>query len=146
MRLFLKDAHFGYLQKSVWISPDPVSQITRKLVACAKDVESLITLEARPGAGETDAAIVAGAWDFQRINRLYQNCRAILRQLPAQKAEGGKAAHELRRWAQEERNAWQDALYADPLLPAKLLPADYLGQEAWQERIQTLAQAGHLID
>ena len=145
LRRFLKDNHFGYLQKSVWISPDPLSQITKQLSACAKDVESLITLEARPGAGETDADIVAGAWDFKRINQLYQDCQKILRQLPSRKAEGGEAALGLRRWAQAERTAWQEAVSADPFLPAKLLPADYLGQEAWRERIQTLAQAGRLI-
>ena len=35
------------------------------------NVESLILLEARPYAGETDEEIVAGAWDFAEINRRY---------------------------------------------------------------------------
>ena len=37
-------------------------------------------------------------------------------------------------WLREEREAWHDLMQRDPLLPACLLPPDYLGRLAWQER------------
>jgi len=145
LRRFLKDSGFGYLQNSVWISPDPLSEITRELSALAKDVESLVTLEARPAAGETDAEIVAGAWDFDRINRRYQQCLKVLSQLPHAQPKAAGPARELRRWAQLEKAAWIEAVSADPLLPDQLLPASYLGKKVWQERIRTLTTAARLI-
>jgi len=44
-----------------------------------------------------------------------------------------------------ERIAWQEAVSADPLLPEELLPAGYLGQTAWRERIRRFVQASGLI-
>ena len=40
-------------------------------------MESLILLEARPCAGESDAEIVAGAWDFERINRYARHLKVL---------------------------------------------------------------------
>jgi hypothetical protein len=42
----------------------------------------LIALEARPCAGESDAEIVAGAWDIERINRRYVRHLKILDKRP----------------------------------------------------------------
>jgi DNA-binding transcriptional regulator PaaX len=50
-------------------------------------------------------------------------------------------AQALRRWAAKERVAWFNAISADPLLPQRLLPQDYPGQEAWRLRIKTLRAA-----
>jgi phenylacetic acid degradation operon negative regulatory protein len=145
LRRFLQRSRFGYLQNSVWISPDPLNEITRELSASAEAVESIITLEARPAAGETDAAIVAGAWDFKKINRLYERCLEVLGQLPQVNVRSRRPAEQLHRWAQLEKRAWQDAASADPLLPDKLLPHGYLGKEAWRQRIRVLAEAGQMI-
>ena len=145
LRRFLHECGFGYLQNSAWISPHPLSQITRDLSVHAKDVESVITLEARPAAGETDADIVAGAWDFSRINGLYEQCRRVLSQLPWSPVKARPSAEQLHRWAQLERGAWQEAVAADPLLPNPLLPAGYPGKTVWQARIRALAQASRLI-
>ena len=46
------------------------------------NVESLILLEARPCAGESDAQIIAGAWDFARINGRYAKHQEILARHP----------------------------------------------------------------
>jgi hypothetical protein len=45
-------------------------------------VASLLLLEARPCAGESGAEIVAGAWDFERINRRYARHLKILDEQP----------------------------------------------------------------
>jgi hypothetical protein len=39
-------------------------------------------------------------------------------------------AKALLRWSATEREAWLDAVINDPLLPGRLLPSDYLGQQA----------------
>ena len=49
----------GYLHNSVWITPDSPAEERQILVDGNINVESLILLEARPCAGETDAEIVA---------------------------------------------------------------------------------------
>ena len=141
LRRFLQSSGFGFLQNSVWITPDPLSPIMHELSVHAEDVESLITLEARPAAGETDADIVAGAWDFERINSLYERTLQILSQLPTTKSKTGPLAEPLRRWANQEKLAWQEAIFVDPLLPGSLLPAGYLGKKAWAERSRVLARA-----
>ena len=39
-----------------------------------------------------------------------------------------------------KRAAWLDALTIDPLLPARLLPANYLGQTAWRRRLHAMGK------
>jgi len=51
LRRYLRSKGFGYLQKSVWITPDSLEE-ERQIVGGGKiNVESLILLEARPCAG-----------------------------------------------------------------------------------------------
>lgn len=145
LRRFLRGNGFGYLQNSVWITPDPLNPIMTELSALAGDVESLITLEARPALGETDADIVDGAWDFKKINGLYENCLKVFHQLPNERAQQDGAAEKLQRWAHLERSTWKHAVSADPLLPDELLPAGYIGKKVWNERVNTLAAAHRLI-
>ena len=38
------------------------------------------------------------------------------------------------KWFRKERALWFEAMTLDPLLPESLLPADYMGQRAWQAR------------
>jgi len=44
LRLYLQDRGFGYLQNSVWITPDPVAEQRALLADGPVDVESLILL------------------------------------------------------------------------------------------------------
>jgi phenylacetic acid degradation operon negative regulatory protein len=145
LRRFLRDSGFGYLQKSVWITPEPLIGILKNLSTHAKEVESLVTWEATTAAGETDEQIVSGAWDFEHINGLYERCREIYSRLPDTERPGASQNLALSRWAQEERSSWKEAVSADPLLPARLLPKDYLGKKAWEQRKKTLAAAAKLI-
>jgi DNA-binding transcriptional regulator PaaX len=94
------------------------------------NVESLILLEARPCAGESDAEIVAGAWDFERINRRYARHLKVLAERPDGALRNDATTKALLRWAAAEREAWLDAVTNDPLLPGRILPSDYLGQQA----------------
>ena len=145
LRDFLRASGFGWLQKSVWISPHPLEEQSVLLAETQINVESLIFLEARPSAGETDEEIVSGAWDFEEINRLYSKYQTVLEGFPGKLALDKSAAQALRQWAAMERIAWLEAISADPLLPRSLLPQGYLGQEAWRLRIKTVrAAAGQM--
>jgi phenylacetic acid degradation operon negative regulatory protein len=142
---YLRGRGFGYLQKSVWISPDPLDEERQILASESINVESLILLDARPCAGETDEQIVAGAWDFERINNRYNHHLQVLKQRPTGSLRGEAGAGALQRWAVAEHEAWLNAVTKDPLLPEPILPPDYLGQRAWQRRKEVLQRAGQQI-
>ncbi|HYC70388.1 MAG TPA: hypothetical protein VEB66_04215 [Opitutaceae bacterium] len=133
LRTSLRGAGFGHFQDSVWISPDPPEQIRQRLAGLAIDARSLSFLEAKPGIGETDADLVKGSWDFDRINQYYRDYLEVLRNRPRW--------YERRAWVEwlkVEWRAWTRAVRADPLLPRPLLPAGYVGCDAWAERCEVL--------
>lgn len=141
LRRYLREKGFGYLQNSVWITPNPPGREMRTLGGRKTNVESFVLLEARPCAGESDADIVAGAWDFDRINQLYSEHLEILRKRPKGRLDSMMRANALRSWADHERLAWKEAIARDPLLPKALLPSGYKGRKAWERRVKVLAQA-----
>ncbi|HYT60257.1 MAG TPA: hypothetical protein VEL06_08805 [Haliangiales bacterium] len=145
LRRYLRQNGFGYLQNSAWITPDPLEEERRILVGGKINVESLILLDARPCAGESDAEIVAGAWDFDRINRRYARHLKTLGERPDGLLRNEAAARALLRWAAVERNAWLDAVRNDPLLPERILPSEYLGQLAWRRRVEVLRESGRQL-
>ena len=145
LRRYLRDKGFGYLQNSVWITPDPLEEERHILGGGKINVESLLLLEARPCAGESDADIVTGAWDFERINRRYARHLKIVEERPGSALQNGAAAKALLRWAEAEREAWLDAVTNDPLLPGRILPSDYLGQQAWRRRVEVLRDASRQL-
>jgi phenylacetic acid degradation operon negative regulatory protein len=145
LRRYLQGKCFGYLQNSVWITPDSLDDERKILVGGQVNVESLVLLEARPSAGETDAEIVAGAWDFEQINGRYVRHLNVLNERPHVTIQNEGAAKILLRWAAAERGAWLDAVRHDPLLPKRILPPGYLGQRVWQRRVEVLQAAGRQL-
>jgi phenylacetic acid degradation operon negative regulatory protein len=145
LRRYLRGKAFGCLQDSVWITPDPVHGERKILAGGQVNVESLILMTARPCAGESDAEIVASAWDFERINRNYANHLKVLDRCPLTPLWNDTAVRALQRWAADEREAWLAAVAHDPMLPQRLLPPDYLGRQAWQQRMKVLGQAGRQL-
>ena len=145
LRRYLRNKGFGYLQNSVWITPDPLDQEREILGGGEINVESLLLLEARPCAGESDAEIVKGAWNFEQINRRYSRHLKVLAERPGSGLHNNAAAKSLLRWAEAEREAWLDAVTYDPLLPGRILPSDYLGQQAWRRRVEVLREAGRQL-
>ena len=145
LRRYLRKRGFGCLQNSVWITPDALEEERQILVGGKVDVESLILLDARPCAGESDREIVKGAWDFERINLRYAQHLKILDDRPAQALRNEAAANALLHWGAAERKAWLEAVSNDPLLPERILPSEYLGQRAWRRRIKVLREAGRQL-
>jgi phenylacetic acid degradation operon negative regulatory protein len=142
LRRYLHGCGFGYLQNSVWITPDPVNNQRALLAGGPVDVESMIFLDARPSAGETDTEIVSGAWDFVELNRRYAQYQEVLHSRPRRRLRSMADATVLQRWLRAEHKAWLGAMECDPLLPARLLPPDYAGRVAWRERLKAMAEAG----
>ena len=108
-------------------------------------MESIVLLEAHACAGESDEEIVNGAWDFDRINQGYSRYLKILGRRPSGILKTEVAAKKLFRWMSEEREAWLAAVRIDPLLPARLLPGNYLGQKAWRTRLQAMAESARRV-
>lgn len=142
LRRYLRSRSFGYLQHSVWITPDPLDEERALLSDGPVNVESLILLEARPCAGETNAEIVAGAWDFSKINQRYAAHEQVLTQRPRAQLPAKTEATVLYRWLCEERESWNAAMALDPLLPRCLLPSPYAGISAWRHRMGIMAEVG----
>ena len=145
LRRYLRSRACGCLQGSVWITPDPVHGDRGILAGGQVNVETLQRLEARPAAGENDAEIVDGAWDFAHINRRYARHLEVLDRCPAGELADAGAAKALRRWAADEREAWLAAVQSDPLQPEQLLPAEYLGRRAWERRQAVLRRTGERL-
>lgn len=145
LRRYLRARGFGCLQGSVWITPNPVHDERESLAGGKINVESLLLLEARPCSGESDSEMVAGAWDFEAINRCYARHLSLLKQCPDKPLSDNAAARALQRWAAAERAAWHAAVEIDPLLPKRLLPPDYLGCRAWLQRIEVFRKVGQQL-
>ncbi len=141
LRNVLRSRGFGWLQKSVWISPHPLAEQRALVGGTGAAVESLLLLEAQPSGGETNEEIVAGAWDFESINRRYAIHLELLNACPRNPLKTEAAAWAMRRWTDRERRAWGEVVAEDPLLPECLLPKGYLGQVAWRSRLATLREA-----
>jgi phenylacetic acid degradation operon negative regulatory protein len=145
LRRYLQRRGFGYLQNSVWITPGPMDEERQLLGDAFVDVESMIWFKASPCAGETDAEIVAGAWDFVEINQGYERYLELLEHCPRGNPVAPVSAGRLSRWLRAEREAWLDAVSKDPLLPRCLLPRTYLGTQAWRQRREIMTRVGERI-
>ncbi len=145
LRRYLRSRGFGCLQLSVWVSPHPLEAESITLKGAAVDAGSLILLDARPGAGESDAEIVRAAWDFTEINKRYAAVIGLLDGQPREAVRSAADARRLHDWARRERAAWLRAVEVDPLLPRILWPSGYLGGRAWQRRKKAFREAGQML-
>jgi phenylacetic acid degradation operon negative regulatory protein len=145
LRDYLHARGFGYLQNSVWVTPDPLNEERALLREGPVDVESLIILEARPGAGETDAQVVAGGWDFAEINQRYAAHGKVLARRPLADSQNKVEASAFYRWLRLERLSWLNAVQIDPLLPLRLLPSGYGGIDAWRRRVKVMDEVARDI-
>lgn len=142
LRRHLRSCGFGFLQNSVWVSPDAVPPSLSGLGVESSAVETLIVLEAHLASRENDSQIVTCAWDHQEIDRRYARCLEVLDGFPGRFGRGNPQGRALREWGEQEFEAWRAAVEIDPMLPACLLPPGYLGRKVWRRRCEVLALAG----
>ena len=69
----------------------------------------------------------------------------VLAERPGGALRNDAAAKALLRWTAAERETWLDAVTNDPLLPGRILPSDYLGQQAWRRRVEVLRDASRQL-
>ncbi len=145
LRRRLRARGYGCLQGSVWVVPDFVTGEKEALRQGDIQVRSLLVLEARPGAGESDMEIVQGGWNFDGLNRLYRVYLKVLDRRPDRRRLQTQADQVLATWADDERKAWLAAIRFDPMLPRCLHPPGYLGPEAFRQRQEALGPAGRAL-
>ena len=138
LRRVLKQLKFGYLQNSVWLSPDPLQAHAEMFAGARVDVESLTLFEGRPAGGESDEELVRGAWSFGLVQQRYEVWAKVAAQAPRLRAAGEAEWRAVRQWAHRERTAWSAAAECDPFLPEQLLPAGYSGRKYWAQRVDLL--------
>lgn len=135
---WLRNRGFGFLQNSVWIHTDPVSDVTEALKDFREDVESFTIMESRCAFGFSNAAIVQGAWYFDEIEKRQHGYLSVIDRCLVTLRRDEVTPPEAFRLVREERDAWEHAMELDPLLPQTLLPRNYLGCQAWEKRKQFL--------
>jgi phenylacetic acid degradation operon negative regulatory protein len=142
LRRSLRRSGFGYLQDSVWISPDAIRDDLRDRIRQVGGVEFLTQFTAQtPNAG-TDQALARASWPFDKVRHCHERCLEVLTAFPCARPGTSISRETLLAWADAEHAAWRRALEFDPLLPSPLLPVDYLGREVWRRRREVFAQAG----
>jgi phenylacetic acid degradation operon negative regulatory protein len=143
LRRNLRELRFGWLQNSVWLSPDPVHELTAELRAHKVTVESLLFFEGRPAGSETDAELVSGAWDMALLAKRHADYLRLLRQRPP----AGKAwkMADWSAWIDAEFRGWQAVTRLDPFLPEPLLPEGYAGKAVLQARQEALREAARAV-
>jgi phenylacetic acid degradation operon negative regulatory protein len=145
LRRKLRDLRFGWLQNSVWLSPDPVEEFVRGLEQQRASVESLLFFEGRPAGHENDASLVAGAWDFGRLAKLHATYLRLLKTRPSGGFADAAKPTEWSSWLEAEARAWREIARHDPFLPEALWPEGYAGREVWKARVEALTQAGRAL-
>ena len=131
---WLKRNGFGYLQDSVWIRPDPVTELAEEMKSFRDDAASFTLLESRCAPGFSNQALVTGAWKFDEIQEQYRHYLQFASQSGERLRRERLHPRDLFAMLREERTRWFAAFEPDPLLPSSLLPKDYLGQKAWRTR------------
>jgi len=140
----LKAAHFGGLQKSAWITPDPLEAVGDALKQIAPTPGVMTFFEGTPCGGESTEALVTSAWDFERINKAYEAHQKLLAALPSGSTKLFR--EKLLEWGQDEMRSWSRCMLLDPLLPRSLCPRDYQGEITWNKRIACLRRAAVLAN
>lgn len=143
---WLHAQRLGYLQNSVWISPDPIDSQPSPVRRLKPNSEAFTVLTSRPVPPSTDASLVEGAWDFAHINQRYGAWFEVADRGLELTEASDLASAKLKQWLRAEREAWLAAATMDPFLPEQLLPAGYAGRKAWDRRNAVFAAlARHVV-
>jgi DNA-binding transcriptional regulator PaaX len=133
---WLRARRFGLLQRSVWISVDPIGPLPQALLRPRLDSKAIHTFETSSISSRAPLELVQMCWDFGGVNELYKDLEAI-HERGMELAENYTTKPETkRRWLAQERAAWNAAISLDPLLPHELHPPDYAGPQAFIRRKQ----------
>ena len=137
LRRALRARGFGCMQGSVWITPDPLNEVSHlKGDVFAK---SLVFFEGRPCGGESDEDLVAAAWHWTAIDSRYQSLEGFLESRPT--TGGCEVEGAWTSWTRREFALWLDLARLDPFLPRHLCPDGYRGFDVWRLRQKVYSRA-----
>lgn len=130
---WLRANRFGYLQDSVWITPDPLDLSQSAFRDLGVMADMAVFMESRVVAVSSNGAVVAASWNLEEMGKAYgRHTRFLTR---ARGVIGALASPvELGTLLREEDRLWHAALDADPLLPKALWPESYPGASALEAR------------
>ncbi len=135
---WMRQERFGYLQNSVWITPDPVDAESVPIRALRRKAESYTFVQGRPVPPDDDQSLVSGAWDIPAIDRAHGEVLRLADEGAEALNRRGWKPSQRREWAASLRRAWRTAQQLDPLLPEALWPEGYRGRMAWRARREVL--------
>ncbi len=118
--------YLGYapMTPGVWVAPRRSTELSERLAAEGAQWEGFAS--AYDG---DDAAFAAGLWDLDGLASAYRDFIAAL-DADAVKLDRGITAKEAFVMRTRIVHRWRLFLFTDPGLPARVLPADWPGQEA----------------
>lgn len=140
LNYFFRQTRMGCLQKSVYVSVRDIRPLFHDLEEAAALGDYANIFEAQTVLGHRGAAIVARAWNMERLQQIHSEY------LQADAKRGGMKYKPGFPFAlatmREEMALYRHVMRDDPLLPKALWPADYLGPKvvtAFRRRV--LSQA-----
>ena len=145
-RRWLCTNHFGRLQGSVWISPDPVPSIAEVITNDRLDPTMVMVFEGGLAGSPRPREVAALAWDFDSINSSYRRYASSATRVLQQLRRKAPSRARFREILRKDRIAWWSAVRMDPLLPKALLPEGYEGPATWRIRGRLLKQLGKTLD
>lgn len=128
----LHEHRMGCLQKSVWITPDPIIPTWKRLLRETELTEWVLLFESSELGPVDDVEIAQKVWPLAEVDKRYQLYLSEFRDLPRKLHASSSSAlsRELGRRARKESEKYFDILRDDPCLPLSLVPDGFHGREA----------------
>lgn len=145
LRRHLRRMRMGCLQKSVWITPRDIRPEYADLEKSAAIGTISYLLESRTVLHLDQQEIVMNAWDFKRLNELQFRYLEVFGENLSLLDRPSHLEEDLMALLYQESEAYIQTMRLDPLLPAPLLPDDYLGRKVWQLRNQLRSTVAALL-
>lgn len=131
-RWTLRQQRLGCLQKSVWISPDPILAEWKRMLKEAELKEWVLLFESSELGPVDDSEIARKVWRLDELQQKYERHisthASLVRQL--QGARASRLEGDLGDAVRRESQDYFDILHHDPLLPIALCPPNFAGVNA----------------
>jgi len=131
---WLRENHFGRLQGSVWVAPDPIVPIETIARKSGFDPANVLFFTAAASGPLAPREIASKAWDFAKINDSHRRYLKFIQRMTAEIRGTPLASARLGPILEEDLDLWRKSMRIDPLLPKTLLPRSYKGIKAWKAR------------
>lgn len=129
----LKSIGFGKLQKSVYISPLPISEDLREFIASKGLSDRVFVGVCKRELAGDDRELAARVWNLYKLNERYAEIMYDMDDF----AEGRGKMN-----LSQLYHKFRETLLDDPFLPKELLPEWWLGEKAVKQIKQLLEKAG----